>query len=61
MTEQKRFMKIDDVAEYFGVTKTTIARLVKSGNFPKPIRLGKRISFWDQADIEKFIESSKTQ
>jgi prophage regulatory protein len=37
------------------VSPATIWRWVQSGKFPKPIKLGPRVTAWHKADIEHFI------
>ena len=36
----ERIMRIPEVVEVTGLSKTTIWRRVKSGDFPPPVRLG---------------------
>ena len=55
-----RMMRIPEVAEVTGLSKTTIWRRVKSGDFPAPLRLGSlttRSVGWREGDVEKWIES----
>jgi len=40
------------------VRKTTWWEGVRSGRFPKPIKLGPRITVWRVEDIRAFIESA---
>jgi prophage regulatory protein len=41
------------------VSKSTWWAGVKSGRFPKPIKLGPRITAWRVEDIRQFIELSE--
>ncbi|ENV80986.1 MULTISPECIES: helix-turn-helix transcriptional regulator [Acinetobacter] len=37
--------------------ESTIWEKVRSGEFPKPIRLSERVTVWRQEDIQNWIES----
>jgi prophage regulatory protein len=39
------------------VGKSTWWAGVKSGRFPKPVKLGPRITAWREADIQRLIDS----
>jgi prophage regulatory protein len=43
----------------FPVCKSTWWEGVRSGRFPKPVKLGPKISAWRVEDIRKLIESAK--
>lgn len=40
------------------VSKSTWWEGVKSGRFPKPVKLGPRITAWRAEDIRRFIEQA---
>lgn len=61
MTEQKTmpetgYMRISDVLRYIPVSKTTWWNGVKSGRFPKSVKLGAGITMWRVEDIIDLIE-----
>lgn len=43
-----------------GLARSTLYEMIASGDFPKPILLGKRAVGWREVDIEKWIESRKS-
>ncbi len=47
------------VAAHFDIDVSTVYRLVNAGEFPKPVRLGRRMLRWDVATLNKFIASLK--
>jgi prophage regulatory protein len=55
-----KFIDIKAVAELAGVSRDTIRKLSKVGQFPKPIRIGASVR-WDEADVEKFIAEKKSE
>jgi prophage regulatory protein len=40
----------------FPISSATLWRKVKAGTFPKPVKLGPRITAWRVEDIRKLIE-----
>lgn len=49
------FLRLPDVLRFIPVSKTTWWNGVKSGRFPKSIKLGKGITTWRAEDIRKLI------
>lgn len=52
------FVRLNEVLKLIPVGKTTWWTGVKSGRFPKPFKLGERITVWRVEDIRNFIQSS---
>ncbi|MDR1085573.1 MAG: AlpA family phage regulatory protein [Deltaproteobacteria bacterium] len=51
-------LTVVQVASIFGIAKSTVWNWAKRlDGFPKPIKLGKRITRWKKADILAYIES----
>ena len=56
----ERIMRIPEVVEVTGLSKTTIWRRVKSGDFPAPVRLGSlatRSVGWREGEVETWLDS----
>ena len=56
----ERILRIPEVVQVTGLSRTTIWRRVKSGDFPAPVRLGSlatRSVGWRESEIRKWIES----
>jgi prophage regulatory protein len=43
--------------ELLGVSAATVDRMVRSGAFPAPIRIGRRAIAWRESDIAAWIEN----
>lgn len=48
-------LKLPQVQAKTGLGKTRVYGLVKSGDFPKPVRLGKKAVGWVDAEIDDWI------
>lgn len=53
----KEVRKLPTVIRQTGLTRGSIYRLCKSGDFPKPVKLGVRASGWIGAEVDAWIES----
>jgi prophage regulatory protein len=51
------YIRVKDVLRYIPVSKSTWWAGVKSGRYPKPIKLGPRTTAWHVQDIRNFIAS----
>ena len=59
----ERMMRLPEVAEVTGLSKTTVWRRVRDGDFPTPVRLGSlatRSIGWREGEIEKWLDSRPT-
>ena len=55
-----RILRIPEVVEVTGLSRTTIWRRVKSGDFPPPVRLGSlatRSVGWPESKVEGWLDS----
>jgi len=42
------------------VSTATLWRWVKEGKFPKPFKLGARVTVWDAAEVDAFIAAQRS-
>ena len=54
-----RIMRLDEVKKITGLSKASIYRFEKNGDFPKKVNIGKRSVGWFENDIEEFLLSLK--
>jgi len=53
---QMGFVRLKDILRVFPVSKSTWWAGVKSGRYPKPVKLSKRTTAWKAQDIWKLID-----
>ena len=57
----KKYIRLADLASSkhkkgkLPVSKATIWRWVNENNFPQPLKMGNRVTFWDSLEIDNFI------
>ncbi|MDH5377046.1 MAG: AlpA family transcriptional regulator [Gammaproteobacteria bacterium] len=51
-----KLIKLKEVVEVTGLSKSWIYSAMRVGNFPRPIQIGQRRVAWKKSDIEKWIE-----
>ena len=52
-----RTLRLPAVREKTGLSRTHIYRLVRQENFPKPFNLSERVSVWNEAEIDAWLEA----
>lgn len=55
----ERILRLRQVIDKTGLTKSTIYRRIKAGEFPGPVDLGGYIAGWRQSEIDAWIASLK--
>lgn len=53
---QKRLLRLPEVREAVGLSRSEIYRLISLKRFPAPIPLGERIVAWDSEEVQNFID-----
>jgi len=54
-----RLMSVDAAAAYLSIGVSLFKGLVKEGEFPAPLKLGRGRTVWDRFDLDNAIESLK--
>jgi len=58
---QVSILRIGSVKNRTGLSNTTIYMMVKNGEFPKPIPLGKQAKGWVSSEIDDWIQARISQ
>ena len=56
-----RFLRIGDLQDKVGLSRSQIYKLIADGDFPKQDKLGERISVWQESKVEEWMVSKVTQ
>lgn len=59
LPDKAAFVRLSTILKLIPISKSTWLSGVKSGHFPKPVRLGKKITAWRVEDIRNLITSNK--
>ena len=51
-----RLLKLPDVLRLTGLSRSTVYRKLKEGDFPRPVQLGKRAVAWRESDLIDWID-----
>lgn len=51
-----RLIRLKEVLHLVGCARSTLYKWISEGKFPKPIKLGKRMSAWRLSQVEEFIQ-----
>lgn len=54
----EKLLDVTEITNMFKVTRATLDKWEKQGNFPRRIKIGKRVVAWKESDIENFIKNN---
>lgn len=54
---KNRILRRYDVEQMVGLSRSTLYAMMAEGDFPKPVKLGKRAVGWHERDVLEWIES----
>ena len=54
--ETVRALRLPQVLERTGLSKTQVYRLIQRGQFPLPARLSERVVAWNESDVSAWLE-----
>jgi prophage regulatory protein len=60
MLPQTGFVRLSTILKIIPVGRTTWWAGIKSGRFPKPVKLGPRTTVWKVEDIKTLIEKASS-
>ena len=50
------FIRLPEVRQRVGVSKSQIYKLIAQDQFPKPVKVSRRISCWVLAEVEQWVQ-----
>ncbi|WP_083232646.1 helix-turn-helix transcriptional regulator [Endozoicomonas atrinae] len=54
--EQKKLMRVTDILREYHLSKSTFYKIIRNGEFPEPVSLGKGIQkLYRRSDVEAFF------
>ncbi|HJV52812.1 MAG TPA: AlpA family phage regulatory protein [Noviherbaspirillum sp.] len=56
-----RLLRLRDVAPMVGMAKATIYRKIASGEFPRPVSVGKTSVRWRESDLARWMQALTPQ
>jgi|TARA_B110000902_G_C14278425_1_gene575785 prophage regulatory protein len=55
--QMSELYRVKTLSKKLDMGVSTIWKMVKSGNFPKPISLGERFTAWRSEDVQQWLDS----
>ena len=52
-----RYLRREEVQEIVGIGRSTLYRLMRRGEFPLPIKIGRRAIRWPLSEIDEYLAS----
>ena len=54
------YIRLPEVLALLGISRSTFYAGIKSGKYPKPVKIGKRVSGWRTADVRNLQDFNNT-
>lgn len=55
MTTEERLLRLPEVIERTGLSRSSLYQRINQGTFPRPIKLGQRASAWPLSEIDQWV------
>ena len=55
-----RIMRLPEIRSTVGLSKSQIHLMIRAGEFPRPLQLGRRAVGWRESQITEWLESRKS-
>ena len=55
-TQLELFIRLPEVRQRVGISKSQIYKLIAQDKFPKPLKVSHRISCWVAAEIDEWVQ-----
>jgi prophage regulatory protein len=52
---ERRFIRMPDLRQKVGLSKSQIYKLIQQDEFPEPVKLGKKVSVWIDSEVEEWM------
>ena len=52
----EKLLRLPQVLNTVGISRSALYQLIARGDFPKPIKIGKRASVWPESAVQRWIE-----
>ncbi len=52
----EKFLRLPQVAEMLGISKSTVWLYSRNGTLPKPTKLSARVTVWKESDVQNLIK-----
>ena len=50
-----RLLRLEEVLRHTGLSRSELYRKIQIGEFPRPVRVGKRAVRWRESEVEEWI------
>ena len=49
-------LRLPELTQRLGVGRSTVYKLIKQDGFPKPVKIGRRLSAWNEDEVQAFLQ-----
>lgn len=56
---ERRYIRLKELLMNYGLKRSTVYFWIKSNGFPRPIKLGDKLSVWDLSEVEDYVSKRR--
>lgn len=57
MSEKDKIIRLNEVMDMTGLSRSTIYRMMEKGDFPKSTPLGERAIGWSMSEVQEWVQT----
>lgn len=57
--KEKKYLKLNDIADLIGVSRTTVWKIRQDPTFPVGKKISKQVHVWPRESVENWLEDKK--
>lgn len=54
-------LRLPELTLRLGVGRSTVYKLIKSEGFPKPVKITRRTSAWNEDEVQAYLDRQRTE
>lgn len=59
--QEVRLIRQTEVLQRTSLSRTTLYRMIVSGRFPKPLRIGAKLNVWPEREIDAWLHAKAAE
>jgi predicted DNA-binding transcriptional regulator AlpA len=59
ISKSKHYLRERQILKLLPISRSTLWRWVRSGQFPKPIKISQGVTVWSQENVDAFMNGGK--
>lgn len=54
-------LRLPELIQRLGIARSTIYKLIQDGDFPKPVKITRRTSAWNEDEVQAYLNRQRAE